>query len=260
MQCKNCDVAILDGQNYCSACGAKVIRHRLTTKSLMTDFFERYFNLDNTFFRTIWHTIIKPEAVCNGYIQGLRKRYLNPVSMIAISLTTSGLIMFLIKKVVWGKIDFAKISYAQTSSGGVGTEKIMSATMEYSSFVYFLYIPIIAFASYVLFNKRNYNYPEHIIITIYALTTFSIASSLYSATALLISPQFYFDAALAYVLVMVLFCLYVAYKNSEYNRASLLWRTPLFLLIFLFGYFGASLLTVAILFLTGEISISDFIP
>ena len=103
------------------------------------DFLERYFNLDNTFLKTLWHMIIKPEDVCGGYISGVRKKYLNPVSMLAISLTLSGFVIFLTKKLAWSEIDFSKISYAQTSSGGAGTEKIMSATMEYGSLLFLFY-------------------------------------------------------------------------------------------------------------------------
>ncbi|RED47414.1 hypothetical protein [Seonamhaeicola aphaedonensis] len=101
--------------------------------------------------------------------------------MLAIALTSSGFILFLMKKVAWGSIDFLKIGYAQTSSGASGSEKIMSATMEYSSLLYFLYIPMIALASYLVFNKKNYNYAEHFVISIYSLTNFSIISTIYAA-------------------------------------------------------------------------------
>ena len=260
MDCKNCNNTLRTDFSFCPDCGSKIIRNRLTNKSLIYDFIERYFNLDNTFLKTIWHMITKPEKVCGGYISGLRKKYLNPVSMLAISLTLSGFILFLMKKIAWGSIDFSKISYAQTSSGGSGTEKIMTSTMEYSSLLFLFYIPILAFASYLCFNKKNYNFAEHTVTSIYALTSFSIISAVYAVIVLFISPQFYVDTALIYSLIMVLFCVYVAYKNSMDNLRSLFWRIPLFLLVFLIGYLGVSIITVAVLFLTGEISIQDFVP
>ena len=260
MDCKNCNNGLRTDYSFCPDCGAKIIRNRITAKSLIFDFFERYFNLDNTFLKTHWHMIIKPQVVCDGYISGIRKKYLNPISMLAISLTASGFILFLMKKVAWGNIDFSKISYVQTSTGGSGTEKIMASTMEYSSLIYFLYIPIIAFASYVIFNKKDYNYSEHIVSSIYALTSFSIISTLYAVILLLINPQLYVDAALIYVGIMILFCIYVAYKNSPFKILALLWRIPSFLVIFFMGYVGISILTVIMLFLIGDISIQDFVP
>ncbi|TYA92178.1 DUF3667 domain-containing protein [Seonamhaeicola marinus] len=259
MNCKNCGSSLRTDYSFCPDCGAKVIRKRITAKSLIYDVFERYFNLDNTFLKTLWHMIIKPQDVCGGYISGLRKKYLNPVSMLAISLTASGFVIFLMKKVAWDSIDFSSISYAKTSANG-GTEKIMSATMEYSSLLYLLYIPIIAFGSYVVFNKKRYNYPEHIVSAIYSLTSFSIITTIYSVVLLLFYPQGYMNGALFFVVAMILFCIYAAYKNSRYKLSSLLWRIPTFLLIFFFGYMGISILTIIMLFLSGDISIADFAP
>ncbi|TWO32596.1 DUF3667 domain-containing protein [Seonamhaeicola sediminis] len=260
MNCRNCHAALRTDYSFCPDCGAKVVRNRITIKNLLYDFFERYFNLDNTFIKTLRHMIIKPQEVCGGYIAGVRKKYLNPISMLAIALTSSGFILFLMKKVAWGSIDFSKISYAQTSSGGSGTEKIMSATMEYSSLLYFLYIPIIALASYLVFNKKNYNYAEHFVISIYSLTNFSIISTIYAAILIIIDPQSYIDTALMYVVFMIFYCIYVAYKNSKYHKISLLWRVPVFWIVFFIGYMGVSIMSIIMLFVTGDISIEDFVP
>ena len=119
---------------------------------------------------------------------------------------------------------------------------------------------MIAFASYVVFNKKQYNYAEHFVTAIYALTSFSIISTIYAAILLLASPQTYINTALAYVAIMIFFCVYVAYRNSEFSKTSLLWRVPTFLLIFFMGYLGISMLSIIMLFLTGDISIQDFVP
>lgn len=260
MNCLNCNNVLRTDFSFCPDCGGKVIRQRLTNKSLAYDFFERYFNLDNTFIKTLRHMILKPENVCGGYIAGLRKKYLNPVSMLAISLTLSGFILFLMKKIAWSSIDFSRISYTKTPAGGEGTEKIMSATMEYSSILYLLYIPILAMVSYLIFNNKKYNYAEHIVISIYAITSFSIISAIYSITALLINSQFYIDFAILYTFIMILFCIYVTYKNSMVSFKSLFWRIPIFLMMFSIGYFAISFLTVIMLFITGELTPQDFIP
>ncbi|TXG35106.1 DUF3667 domain-containing protein [Seonamhaeicola maritimus] len=260
MNCRNCNTSLRTDYSFCPDCGAKVIRNRISVKNLLYDLIERYFNLDNTFLKTLWHMLIKPHIVCGGYIAGIRKKYLNPVSMLAIALTSSGFILFLIKKVAWDSIDFSSISYAQTSTGGSGTEKIISATMEYSSLIYFLYIPMIAFAGFVVFNKKQYNYAEHFVTAIYALTSFSIISTVYQAILLLVNPQVYIDTALIYVALMIFFCVYVSYKNSKFSKTSLLWRVPTFLLIFFMDYLGISMLSIVMLFLTGDISIQDFVP
>jgi len=260
MNCKNCDNILRTDFSFCPDCGSKIIRKRLTNKSLIYDVIERYFNLDNTFLKTIWHMVIKPAQVCGGYISGLRKKYLNPVSMLAISLTLSGFIIFLMKKIALENINFDSLSYLQTSSGGSGTKKIMASTMEYSSILFLFYIPVLAIASYLFFNKKEYNLAEHAVIAIYALTSFSIVSAVYSIITLCFQPQLYFDTALLYSLFMVIFCIYVAYRNSKYRLKSLFWRIPMYGLVVLMGYLGISVLTLGLLFLTGEVSGQDFAP
>ncbi|TXE18650.1 DUF3667 domain-containing protein [Psychroserpens burtonensis] len=40
----------------------------------------------------------KPEAVIDSYVQGVIKRYVNPISFFGISLSLNGLSLFIIKK------------------------------------------------------------------------------------------------------------------------------------------------------------------
>lgn len=260
MHCKNCSHKLRTDYSFCPACGAKVIRNRITFKNLIYDVFERYFNLDNSFLTTIWHMLIYPQKVCHGYISGLRKKYLNPISMLAISLTLSGFVVFLMKKLAWSNLNFSSIEFVKTSGGASGTEKVMNAIMEYSSILFLLYIPVLAFASYLFFNKKKYNLPEHVVIATYALTTFSIISFLFSVAFLFVNPQLYLELSVYYSVVMLVYCIYVAYKNSVYKFSALLWRMPLFLLIFLFGYVGITILMFIVFFITGELSVSDFAP
>ena len=98
MTCKNCDTRLRTDFLYCPACGGKVIRNRITIKNLWTDVLERYFNLDNTFVNTFVHLFSKPEVVIEGYLQGLRRKYLNPISYLGIALTLSGVQIFLMSK------------------------------------------------------------------------------------------------------------------------------------------------------------------
>ena len=42
MNCKNCDLPLRTDYSFCSNCGAKVIRNRLTLKNLWYDFTERF--------------------------------------------------------------------------------------------------------------------------------------------------------------------------------------------------------------------------
>ncbi len=98
MNCKNCENQLQESANFCNDCGAKVISKRLTIKNLFIHFSEQFFNYDNTLLKTIKHLVISPELVIDGFIFGIRKRYINPVSFFAISITVAGLLVFLVRK------------------------------------------------------------------------------------------------------------------------------------------------------------------
>ena len=70
MVCKNCNDALLQQHYYCSACGGKVIRNRLTMKNLFADFSQQFLNYDNTLLKTFIALFKKPEDVIGGALAG----------------------------------------------------------------------------------------------------------------------------------------------------------------------------------------------
>ena len=85
MNCKNCDANLNQNSDYCNNCGAKVIRNRLTIKTLFSHFSEQFLNYDNKFLQTFIHLFTKPEDVIGSYINGTRKKYVNVISYFAIA-------------------------------------------------------------------------------------------------------------------------------------------------------------------------------
>lgn len=255
MFCKNCNSPLRTDYRFCPNCGAKVIRNRITVRNLWYDIIERYFNLDNSFLRTLKDMVLKPELVCQGYISGIRKRYLDPVSLLAISLTLSGVILFIMKNISWDTIDFSTLPFANERS----SEKLMSITMEYSSILFLFYIPLLAICGFLLFNRKNYNLPEHMIIAMYALAVFSVITFPYSLLTLLLIPQSYLDSSLYYSSAMIIYCLYVSYRNSPGSIIQLIWKVPVYILLFLIGFFGISIVFNLLLLLVGAISVEDML-
>ena len=109
-----------------------------------------------------------------GYIGGIRKKYLDPLSYLGIALTLSGLFVLLLQKFFLDKLDFGILEILGTTSDLL--KKITSATLEISSFIYVLYIPIVAFAGWLLLNQRKYYFSEYLVVGVYTLAHFSIFS------------------------------------------------------------------------------------
>lgn len=259
MECKNCGFSLPTNYSFCSNCGAKIIRNRLTLKNLWHDVTERYFNVDNTFLKTFWHLFTKPEVVIGGYIDGVRKRYLNPVSYVAIALTLSGLTLFLLRKVFKNGIDLSNLVGGESVNNEIG-KKIMSLTFDYSSFLFLLYIPVFAFTGWAAINKKGYNLSEHVVTGMYCLAQYSIISFPFSVLLLLISPEKYLSMTWPSVLFMLLYNLYAVNRMHHFKISSRVLRSILYIIIWGLGYFGVILFFYIILFITGEISLADFAP
>jgi len=162
--CKNCGQKV-EIFNFCPDCGAKKITKRITFKSLMADFADRFLNLDNSFTRTFVHLFSKPEVVIEGYINGLRKRYINAFSYFAISITVTGFYGFLVKDRF---IELSKIDKFSNLNSGFGSS-LMDFSFQYQSAISFLSIPLLALLCRLVFlNYKKFNLTEHFVIYLYA--------------------------------------------------------------------------------------------
>lgn len=254
MDCKNCGKGLRTDYHYCPACGAKWIVNRITFRNLWFDITERHFNLDNTFLRTFLHLFSKPEVVIGSYIDGIRKKYLDPISYIGIALTLSGLFVLLLQKFFLDKLDFGILERLGTTSDLL--KKITSATLEISSFIYVLYIPILAFSGWLLLNRKNYYFSEYLVVGVYTLAQFSIFTFPASLLILVMVPEYYLALATPMIMVMVLYATYVANRLNGLDFG----RSFLFVLIFVIGYFGISIFLNLLLLITGALEFKDFVP
>jgi hypothetical protein len=257
MECKNCSNPLRTDFDFCPGCGAKVIRNRLTFKNLWYDISERYFDLDNTFFRTFIHLFTKPEQVVDGYVSGIRRRYLNPVSYLGIALTLSGLTIFLMQKFFDVKMDL------DVFNQGVNPEfyqKIMPIAMDFSSLVFVLLIPIFGLSGWLTFNKQGYLFSEYLVIFLYALAQWSIVSFPISLLILFISPQDYLMLSTIMLPLMIIYSIYVMQSINKFSKTQFILRMILFLILAVIGYFGLIIAFYILLFALGTITIEDFRP
>lgn len=100
MDCKNCGAPLEDNAGFCSYCGARVITERISFKFLFKEFVDKVLSVDNRLLKTFLHLFYKPEVVIDDYINGVRKKYFNPLSYLLISITLAGLYFFFLKDMI----------------------------------------------------------------------------------------------------------------------------------------------------------------
>jgi len=257
MNCKNCERPLRTDYSFCSNCGAKIIRNRLTFKNLWFDIIERYFNVDNTFLRTFLHLFTKPQEVIIGYISGVRKKYLNPISYLGIALTLSGILLFVLRK---ANID---IDYDLFNTGmdSKAMKPIQDFTFDYNSLLFISYIPMMAMASWLAFKDKGLKFTERIVAFIYSMSQYSIAIFLPTLLLLLLAPQNYMTLSSIAFLFIFVYNAWIIRKISGLKGIAFMAHIFLFIVLFMIQFLLIyGLVLPIIMFVSGVLDIQDFAP
>ena len=248
--CKNCGGQI-ENYNFCPDCGAKKITKRITFKNLTLEFVDRFFNLDNSFVRTFIHLFTKPEEVIDGYIHGLRKRYINAFGYFALSITLTGFYTFLVKDRLKKIIQFGDFSEQQTEM----QNSVFDTTFQYQSMMSFLLIPILALLSRLVFlNYKKYNLTEHLVIYLYAYSHIVGTMTIILLPLTFMVDNFLFVAIIQFP-VYILYTAYVLKKLYEISVKKIILKTFLFIILGGIFYIIISLLVFILMLTTGAIEI-----
>ncbi|MFD2914921.1 DUF3667 domain-containing protein [Psychroserpens luteus] len=264
MNCKNCNTQLPLNSDFCNTCGGKVIRNRLTFKNLFEHISETFFNYDNKLLRTFIDLFKKPEVVIGSYIEGVRKRYVNPVSFFGIILTINGLNVYIISKFYKKYVNASSIVGDLDSAQNEATKKIMALStdisLEYASLFFSLLIPLAALVSLIVYHNKKYNYTEHVILYLYSMSVYSILSVVFGLLVLLTFPEKYMlFGSVMYLFIFIYHC-YIHTRLFKLSAKQLILKTLLFLVIGFIIYIGFSILGVLTLVLTGAIELQDFAP
>ncbi len=81
IECLNCSQPIGSSDNFCSNCGQVNDEQPLSIVHFFTEFFAGFFSFDSRFFNTFIPLLFKPGKVSKEYIEGKRKRYVNPFQL-----------------------------------------------------------------------------------------------------------------------------------------------------------------------------------
>jgi hypothetical protein len=250
LNCKNCHNELTTDSEFCNSCGGKVIRHRLTFKNLFEHITETFFNYDNKLLRTLIDLFRKPEAVIGGYIEGVRRRYVNPISYLALALTIGGVYIIVLKKF------FPNAMTEMSAIGAEGQEetmiKITNTIQEYYSIVMVLFVPLYALLGRLVFiNRKEFNYTEHIVMAMYVMAQFTLVSSFLNIVLLVlhIPSSLLGSASIFLQMVYFAYCYKCIYKLSF---GGLVLRTLLF-----FGIILAIMLICIILGVVTAILFKD---
>ncbi|GEQ85696.1 hypothetical protein ULMS_12040 [Patiriisocius marinistellae] len=262
MKCKNCEKQLSENDKFCNECGAKVIEQRLTNGFFISEVKENFFSIDaNRPLRTFVDLFKEPEAVVCGYINGVRKKYINPFGYFTIAITLTTFFYFVAQKFFPESIE-AGMSMATSinEEQKASVNKFQSAIFEYQSLLYFAFIPFFAIITWLLFIvKRRYNFVEHLILNMYGYSQ----ASIFVIIGYFITVSFESVFQYAMITSMLLQVIYYAYFLKRIFKLSfgqIVLKTLLFIPLGFVFYMIISVIVIVILLLIGVIELKDFLP
>ena len=252
MTCKNCEETLTTNSSYCNQCGAKIITHRLTLRYLLTEVYQAFLSIDsNKPIRTFVDLFKKPEEVIGGYIDGVRKKYIHAFGYFTIAITISGLFYFIVFQffpdTMENAFNFQNTNEAQKQLNN----SIQKTVFDYQSLLFFLAVPIFALLSWIVFyNKRKYNYAEHLIINMYSYSQVSILSIfLFVLTAW--NSMLFSIVTFSVIIIQILYFAYVFKRLYSLTGWQIIVKTLYFLLLLIPIYIILGIIMGIILFLNG---------
>ena len=258
MNCKNCNTILSEENRFCNQCGAKVIQHRLSFKSLLVELKENVFNLDaNRPLQTFIDLFVRPEAVIGGYIQGVRKKCLNPFGYFTLAITLFGLFLFFFSEEYANAMAGVSSTIDQDASQLEITQKISEFVMKYQSFIFFLFVPLLAFISKLVFLKnKKFNYVEHLIINTYGQAHISLFSTLLYFCTVWFQDIFNY-ISLSVTILYILYFAYILKRLFQLSFLQIVLKTLLFFVIFLPFYLLLSVLLWVFLVVSGQVDLQE---
>lgn len=260
MSCKNCQKPLLIEDKFCSDCGAQVVTQKLTVKKVIHEFSERYLSLDNKFITTFKTMFTHPEWVVNGYLDGLRMRYVNPISYLIIAVTLSSINVYLMRNGYFGEIDYASMSGNQKTPFDM--KDYMNSVYDYNSILVFSILPLLALVSkIVFFNYKQFNYAEHNLIYFYTYSQTSILTILFIPFVLIFNVEYVYYTLLS-IIIMFGYHFFALKRIFQLSLKKIILKTLLFIPVGFAFYMIFSIIMVVVVMIylisSGKVNLQDF--
>ena len=169
--CKNCENSF-EGK-YCPSCSQKADTHRFTIKHFAHEFFHAFTHADKGIFFLMKELFIRPGAVAREFNAGKRKKYFNPITYL---LLVMALQIYLSQKTGINTYYVEEVQ-RQTQVEMVSpdaeydkTVELMKTVeqqiLEHSKIVNFLFLPIMAVFTWMMFRRAGSNYAEVLVFDV----------------------------------------------------------------------------------------------
>ena len=215
--CLNCTAATIG--KFCSNCGQKTETHRITLKHfLFHDILHGVWHMEKGIFFTTKEVLSRPGFAALDYISGKRVKYYNIFSLIVLILGFNLFLYHFYDNLMLTIRGISDENEASSSALGQFASKYEKPLM-------LLLIPMLSICSYITFNKRKFNFAEHLIISGYVFAGYLLITT----TGVILCffnlfEQDFIEDLVTYVerlitVVYIIFCYYQVTKE-DYSKVK----------------------------------------
>ena len=191
------------------------------------------------------------------YINGVRKKYMNPFRFLLIILTLAGFSIYFARDITINELD----NISETFQGD-GMKNFMNKLYDYNSLFTSLLIPFYALISWIVFfNKRKLNYFENIVFYTYSQAFFSSIGILLTFLLFVIPPELSVYMSYLLILLWIVYNTFLSKKIFNLTKTQTFIKLIYFLGIFLVIYVSLMIAFFALMYLLqGPEFFEQFVP
>ena len=229
--CLNCGKKLVD--TFCSGCGQKADTHRITFKNFIYhDLLHGTFHIEKGILFTTKQALIRPGKAALEYIAGKRKPYYNVFLLIILVIG----LMLTIRHLYDWVTDNNLESLKDTAHLNEASKKLNAIFSQKSKIILFLFVPISALNSFILFRRKKLNLSEHLILAGMILLGMLLISTI-GHVVFFINLLVQVNTAFLSYLITFAILAYIAfgYTNAfaiEYSKWEITFKIILYYLMF----------------------------
>ena len=153
-RCQNCGQPLAAAQSYCSHCGQRAVRGRLTLHEVWHDLVHSLFHVDRSALSLLRALLARPGTVAREYVEGMRRRYFGPFGFLVVSVSLAA-----------AAIAASGLNNVQSDS--VAASPLAQLLQRHINLLYLLQVPLIAWLSALMFRREGRNFAEHLVLAAY---------------------------------------------------------------------------------------------
>ena len=170
--CKNCSDEII--LNFCGNCGQKKAK-RIDRNYIKDELQYTVLHMNKGFLYSIKKILKGPGKTAREFVEGNRVNHYKPILLVFV---VSGISAFLTNFLVQPEEIIVKYYVEYANYTPEFAKNMNSFITKYSSFMMLLFVPFMAFFTWLTFKKWGYNYYENVVATAYSLVCTQVISIL----------------------------------------------------------------------------------